>query len=205
MPSLKSNRSSGQIESHRRGRSSSFHGQSAMSVAQLSRPKTVPDLLSLRNHAATPVTPPEGLPRQPPKMLLKVTMLRSLVPVQVLTRPESTVRDLIAAAVRQYVKEGRRPILPTNDASDFDLHYSQFSLESLDSTEKLMELGSRNFFLCPRKRSTTADGGVTTPFASCAKEAEKVREGCGGGGFTWFKLMQFMLVNGRLLVKVGWQ
>jgi hypothetical protein len=34
------------------------------------------------------------------------------------------------AAVQLYVKEGRRPILPWNDASRFDLHYSQFSLES---------------------------------------------------------------------------
>lgn len=73
---------------------------------------------------------PEGLPRQPPKMLLKVTVLRSLAPVQVLMTPGSTVRDLIAAAVRQYVKEGRRPILPSSEVSEFDLHYSQFSLES---------------------------------------------------------------------------
>ncbi|TKY48613.1 hypothetical protein E2542_SST26034 [Spatholobus suberectus] len=193
MPSPKSNRNgNGQIESHRRGRSSSFHGQTAMSVARLRRPRTVSDLMSLINPAGTA---PEGLPRQPPKMLLKVTVLRSLAPVQVLMRPEFTVGDLIAAAVRQYVKEGRRPILPTDEASDFDLHYSQFSLESLDRKEKLIELGSRNFFLCPRKPATTVEGGVgvTTPFASCAKEADRVREGGGGGGFAWFKLMQFMM------------
>ncbi|KAG4961195.1 hypothetical protein AAZX31_13G300800 [Glycine max] len=195
MPSPKSSRS-GQIESHRRGRSSSFHGQGVMSVSQLRRPKTVSDLPSIRSLAGTATaTLPEGLPRHPSKMLLKVTMLRSLAPVQMLMTPESTVRDLIAAAVRQYVKEGRRPILPAIEASDFDLHYSQFSLESLDRKEKLLELGSRNFFLCPRKAATTVEGSVTTSFASCAKEAKKERQGCGGGGggFAWFKLMQFMM------------
>ncbi|KAJ1401753.1 hypothetical protein SESBI_28513 [Sesbania bispinosa] len=197
MPSPKSQRN-GQIENHRKGRlgerSSSFNGENAMSASQLRRPRTVPDLLSCRSHAGPA---PEGLPRQPPKLLLKVTVLGSLGPVQVLMRPESTAGDLVEAAVRQYLKEGRRPILPSNEASDFDLHYSQFSLESLCREEKLIELGSRNFFLCPRKTSagTNRDGSVTTPFASCAKEADKVRERCGsgGGGFGWFKLMHFML------------
>ncbi|CAJ1955805.1 unnamed protein product [Sphenostylis stenocarpa] len=193
MPAPKSSRNGG-TEGHRRGRSSSFHGQSAASVGQLRRPKTVPDLLSLRSLAGTA---PEGVPRQPPKMLLKVSVLRSLAPVQVLMTPESTVGDLIAATLRQYVKENRRPILPANSTSDFDLHYSQFSLESLDRKENLMELGSRTFFLCPRKTGTALEGSVTAPFASCAKEAKNERERCGGGGggsaFAWFKLMQFMM------------
>ncbi|XP_061345404.1 uncharacterized protein At4g22758-like [Gastrolobium bilobum] len=196
MPSPKDHRK-GQIENHRRERlaekSSSFHGHSTMSsAAQIRRPKTVPDLLSYRNHAGTL---PEGLPRQPSKLLLKVTMMGSLGPVQVLMRPESTVGDLVAAAVRQYVKEGRRPILRTTVAADFDLHYSQFSLESLYREEKLIELGSRNFFLCPRKPTTITEGGATTSYASCAKEADKVSDACrgGGGGFAWFKLMHFML------------
>ncbi|XP_027342452.1 uncharacterized protein At4g22758-like [Abrus precatorius] len=192
MPVPKSHRTGPMENYHRRERSSSFHGQNAASIAQLRRPKTVSDLMSLRNGA---VPAPEGLPRQPPKLLLKVTVLRSLAPVQVLMRPESTVGELIAAAVRLYVKECRRPVLATNEASEFDLHYSQFSLESLDREEKLIELGSRNFFLCPRKASMEGNrgGGLTTSFASCAKEADKVSDGCGRGGFAWFKLMHFML------------
>ena len=133
MPSPKNHRN-GQIETHRRGRlsekSSSFHGQNAAAMSsQLRRPKTLPELVSYKKLAGT-VTSPDGLPRQPPKLLLNVTMMGSLGPVQVIMTPESTVGDLMAAVVRQYVKEGRRPILPTTDASAFDLHYSQFSLES---------------------------------------------------------------------------
>lgn len=61
--------------------------------------------------------------------------------------------------------------------------------------EKLIELGSRNFFLCPRKSITgnNRDSGVTTSFASCGKEVDKVRDEYGGGGFGWLKLMHFML------------
>ncbi|KAL2331961.1 hypothetical protein Fmac_019542 [Flemingia macrophylla] len=186
MASHNSNRNEG----HRRGRSASFYGQDAAFVSQLRRHMTVSDLSALRNHAGAL---PEGLPRQPPKMLLKVTVLRCLAPVQVLLRTESSVGHLIAAALRQYVKEGRRPILPSDEPSDFELHYSQFSLENLDKKEKVKELGSRNFFLCPRK----VEGGVTTPLVSCSKEVDRVAVsqecGGGGGGFAWFKLMQFMM------------
>ncbi|CAI8592915.1 unnamed protein product [Vicia faba] len=186
-------------KNHRKGRidkrSTSFHGDNdnAMPTATIRRPKTVPDLISYRN-SMIPVS--EGLPRHPPKLLLKVTVLGSLGPVQMLLKPESTVGDLVDAAVRQYVKEGRRPILPSNVASDFDLHYSQFSLESLCREEKLVKLGSRNFFMCPRNTPHAAegisgnkkDGGV--PATSCCKEVDI---GGGGGGFGWFKLLHFRL------------
>ena len=104
--------------------SSSFRG---MPASQIRRPRTVPDLVS---YGSLAVTSPEDRPRVPPKLLLNVTMQGSPGPVQVVMKPESTVGDLVASAVRQYVKEGRRPVLPTANPSAFDLHYSQFSLES---------------------------------------------------------------------------
>ncbi|KAE9585797.1 hypothetical protein Lal_00010034 [Lupinus albus] len=184
-------------------KSSSFHGENAMSAAQLRRPRTVPDLLSFRNINTRAVVP-DGLPRQPPKVLLKVTVIGSVAPVQVLIRPESTVGDLVMAALQQYVKEGRRPILPTMNANNFDLHYSQFSLESLERDEKLIDLGSRNFFMCPSKPSSAVEGGggggggregsMTTPFVSCANQVSKVKQGSDrDAGFGWFKLMHFLL------------
>lgn len=152
-----------------------------MPAAKLRRPKTVPDL---KLPAGADVSP-----RQPPKLLLKVTMMRSLGPVLVVMSPESTVGDLVAATLRQYVKEGRRPILPSGDPSQFDLHYSQFSLESLDRKEKLSDIGSRNFFMCPRGDVSGKDSNVTTPFAaSCSREVDK--DGGSGGG--WLKFMDFL-------------
>ena len=54
----------------------------------------------------------------------------------------------------------------------------------LDREEKLMVLGSRNFFLCNKR--TALDGGVTT---SCSKQAEKDSK----TGFAWLKFMDFLL------------
>ncbi|KAA8550228.1 hypothetical protein F0562_001912 [Nyssa sinensis] len=189
MPTSKNHRR-GHEEQNRRGRlaekASSFHGRSVGAMGdKLSRPRTVPDLLSGRNVA---IISPEGRPKLT-KLLLNVTIQRSLGAVQVVMSPESAVGDLIVAALRQYGKEGRRLILHSTNPSDFDLHYSQFSLESLDREEKLMTLGSRNFFLCPKKSATGSGGGeVTTPSASCAKQAEKVSK----IGHPWLKFMDFL-------------
>ncbi|XP_028788602.1 uncharacterized protein LOC114744602 [Neltuma alba] len=135
---------------------SSLQGMNATSAksSQIGRPRTVPDFFSYGSLITA--TLPDDLPRVPPKLLLKVTMQGSLGPVQVILTPESTVKDLVEATVRQYVKEGRRPVVPTTDPSDFDLHYSQFSLESLQREEKLIELGSRNFFLAHESVAASA-------------------------------------------------
>ncbi|GAU23000.1 hypothetical protein TSUD_98290 [Trifolium subterraneum] len=187
MPNIKNNRTS-PIENQRRGKlpekSSSFYGQNSATAAsvKIRRPKTMPELLPDRNRAAM-TTAAEIFPRVPPKLLLKVTTMGSLGPVQVLMTPESTVGDLITAAVQLYVKEGRRPILPSNEGSCFDLHYSQFSLESLDRNVKLREIGSRNFFMCPKnsigENENGGDDSVTTSFGSCSTQAEKPCKGFG--------------------------
>ncbi|KVH90647.1 uncharacterized protein LOC112521234 [Cynara cardunculus var. scolymus] len=182
-------------------KSMSFHGRLAEDmVVKLIRPRTVPNLVTGRVAVTTETMP---LPKLT-KLLLNVTVQRSLGPVQVLISPESTVGDLIAAALRQYSKEGRRPILPSLDPSGFHLHYSQFSLESLAPEETLNELGSRNFFLCPKQASSIAGnngghgeigvgyGGMTTstpPSSSCSNEADKVTK----GGAGWLRFMEFML------------
>lgn len=177
----------------------SFHGQSSESSTAelLRRPRTVPDLLSA-GRISSGTSPEVKYKLKQTKLLLNVTIQRSIGPVQVLISVESTVQDLIAAALRQYSKEGRRPALTSVNPADYGLHYSQFSLESLDREEKLIGLGSRNFFLCPKKSNsdgTSTSGGavMTSPpsSSSCAKQADK-------GTATkislpWLKFMDFML------------
>ncbi|KAI7756629.1 hypothetical protein M8C21_021380 [Ambrosia artemisiifolia] len=156
----------------------SFHGHSAEEmVAKLRRPRTLPDLNSGRFSSMEMLRP------KLTKLLLNVTVQRSLGPVQVLISPESTVRDLIVDALRLYSKEGRRPILPSLDPSCFGLHYSQFSLESLDLDEKLIQLGSRNFFLCPKGSANAASSSSST----CSEEAENVTKTSVG----WLRFMSF--------------
>ncbi|KDP34370.1 hypothetical protein JCGZ_11253 [Jatropha curcas] len=200
----KSNRRGQEPEKNRKNRltdkASSFHGRIPVDVPEprMRRPNTLPNLLGGRSVAGMFT---EARPKLT-KLLLNVTVQGSAGAVQVVMSPESTVGDLIAAAIRQYTKEARRPII-SGDASKFDLHYSQFSLESLDREEKLMELGSRNFFLCARKskvnsgndsESSSSGGGLPTTSSpsgssSCSKEAEKASK----SGYPWLKFMDFML------------
>ncbi|XP_034707033.1 uncharacterized protein LOC117930491 [Vitis riparia] len=101
----------GQEEKNLKGklaqRSSSFHSSIPMTMtpqAELRRPKTLLDLLSGRSVSGLS---PERGPRLT-KLLLNLTVQRSLGPVQVVMSPDSTVGDLIAAALWQYVKEGQQ-------------------------------------------------------------------------------------------------
>lgn len=75
------------------------------------------------------------------KLLLNVTIERSFGAVHVVLSPENTVGDLIKTAVEIYVKEMRRPVLTETDPHRFELHYSQFSLES--------KLYIKHFFIPP--------------------------------------------------------
>ncbi|EXB37423.1 hypothetical protein L484_003293 [Morus notabilis] len=186
----------GHEEKNRRGRlaekSSSFHGRSPSEpTSQLRRPKTVSDLLPSRSVVVT-TSLEQQRPMKLTKLLLNVTIQGSLGAVQVVMTPESTVGDLVAAALCQYVKEGRRPIFPTVEPSRFNLHYSQFSLECLDREEQVVELGSRNFFLCATTMGGGSDsgGGGTAPSSSCATQADKAVT---RSGFNWLKFMDFML------------
>lgn len=208
MPSPKSHHrrgNAGVAEKNRKGRltekAKSFHGGSSLEgkggeMSLLPRPRTVPDLLSSGRQVLERGSSNGDLrPAKLTKLLLNVTIDRSLGAVQVLMSPESTVEDLIAAALRQYCKEARRPILSSNEPSGFDLHYSQFSLESLNREDKLMALGSRNFFLCPKKCGGEDGSGTTSSnTSSCSKQAEKARgNGFGAFGLPWLKFMEFML------------
>ncbi|XP_010934683.1 uncharacterized protein At4g22758 [Elaeis guineensis] len=124
-------------------RSASCHGLAPGRLALIQRPQS---------HQELPRRPEVNgaVGQRLTKLLLNVTIERSLGPVHVVMPPENTVADLVREAVEAYVKEGRRPLLPRTDPKAFDLHYSQYSLESLNPEEKLINLGSRNFFLCSK-------------------------------------------------------
>ncbi|KAF8667339.1 hypothetical protein HU200_053014 [Digitaria exilis] len=133
--------------SRQRQRSASFHGRGAEQQQrhhhqlQKQRPKTMPDLLvgargaaaSFRSGSSSPPPRDGGGEttgrRTPSKVLVSVTVQSSMWPLHVMASADWTVADLVAAAVALYVKEGRRPPLPSGDPAAFGLHYSQFSLE----------------------------------------------------------------------------
>ncbi|XP_057805711.1 uncharacterized protein At4g22758-like [Salvia miltiorrhiza] len=188
MPSPKKHRKGCQ-EKSRKGRTSHDLRGVCLAAEMLPRPRTVPELLAGSGSAEDVValgTPP---PPKLTKLLLHVTIQRSLGAVRVVMPPDATAEDLIVAALRQYEKEARLPLIRSGDASGFDLHYSQFSLESLDREEKLVSLGSRNFFLFPKKAAeeaaTTAESGGA--MARCSNEADCNNE------LPWLRFMEFSL------------
>ncbi|MCL7040255.1 hypothetical protein MKW94_009664 [Papaver nudicaule] len=177
----------GQLEKVRNGggkiteTSASFHGKGLVpNQGTLRTPKTDPELFAgMRNKlsggiSSSPLleTSQNNIPKLT-RLLLNVTVQRSLGPIHVVMSPDSTVGDLITMVVKQYSEEGRRPLLSTVNPSDFNLHYSQFSLECLDREEKLIQLGARNFFLCPKNRDVDVGSG---PFLtdSTSNQAERV-------------------------------
>ncbi|KAK6935260.1 hypothetical protein RJ641_035415 [Dillenia turbinata] len=97
---------------------------------------------------------------RPTKLLLNVTIDRSVGPMQVIMSPENTVADFIKAALEAYAKEKRRPLLIETDPKHYALHYSQYSLESLKADEKLINLGSRNFYLHLKPKDSKGEDKV---------------------------------------------
>ncbi|KAI9175024.1 hypothetical protein LWI28_026293 [Acer negundo] len=79
---------------------------------------------------------------------------------------QKRVSDLIKAAIEIYVKEKRRPLLKHTDFKSFQLHYSQYSLESLKADEKLINLGSR-ISLCFKAFNQLCSVNLS----SCSEEA----------------------------------
>uniref|UniRef100_A0A0D9VGJ9 DUF7054 domain-containing protein n=1 Tax=Leersia perrieri TaxID=77586 RepID=A0A0D9VGJ9_9ORYZ len=167
--------------SRQRQRSASFHGRGAEEQQQQQqqrhallrqRPRTQPDLLAgiragKQQHGFRPRDAcSDGAEterrRAPSRVLLTVGVRQSMWPLHVMARAEWRVADLVAAAVELYVREGRRPLLPSSDPAAFGLHFSQFSLQSLGPDEKLMELGSRSFFLCPKAAANAAVAAAAT-------------------------------------------
>ncbi|XP_039139035.1 uncharacterized protein At4g22758-like isoform X2 [Dioscorea cayenensis subsp. rotundata] len=134
------------------GRSASFHGAASSDRSiKIRRPESQTDL--------------SGPSAETLKLLLNVTVLQSPGPIQVVMSPENSVADLVRAAVEAFIREGRRPPLPFSDPKAFELHYSQYSLESLKSEEKLMNLGSRNFFLCAKTTKNPTQRMTVLPSA----------------------------------------
>uniref|UniRef100_A0A7C8YYV7 DUF7054 domain-containing protein n=1 Tax=Opuntia streptacantha TaxID=393608 RepID=A0A7C8YYV7_OPUST len=117
------------------------------------------------------------------KLLVKVTVERSVGPVQVVMSAEDTVADLINAVVELYKREKRRPLMSEiGDPTCFELHYSPFNLECLKMEEKLVNLESRNFFLCRKPNAKS----MLTCYDDQVKKAEN-------SAFPLTNLMDFLL------------
>lgn len=113
------------------------------------------------------------------KLLVNVTVARSIGPLRALLSKDATVEDAIKATLVLYAKEGRKPLL-SNDPASFGLHYSQFCINCLNPGDKVEDLGSRTFFLWSKEAANkSVHGGDTTVTArsslsSCRREIQSI-------------------------------
>ncbi|XP_072958600.1 uncharacterized protein At4g22758 [Typha angustifolia] len=112
-----------------------------------------------RFHTFTDVLSPFSSPSSPDpfreeaKVVVSVTVEGSPGPVRAMVRLAGSVEEAIAAVVERYGREGRSPRLDPAAAKAFQLHHSYFSLQSLNKSDKIGEVGGRSFFL--RKNNGT--------------------------------------------------
>ncbi|KAF5755381.1 hypothetical protein HanRHA438_Chr17g0812121 [Helianthus annuus] len=99
---------------------------------------------------------PELLPYSPEKnvgynkeakVAIKVTVEGSVGPIRALVKLGSSVDETIKLVMKKYNKERRSPRLDQDDLTSFELHHSNFSLQCLDKSNIIGEIGSRSFYL----------------------------------------------------------
>lgn len=145
------------------------------------RPKTHPELLNRDQWKQTPWIN-NGVDKAlgAKKLLVNVTVARSIGPLRALLSKDATVEDAIKATLVLYAKEGRKPFL-SNDPASFGLHYSQFSINCLNPGDKVEDMGSRTFFLCSKEAANkSVHGGESavvtalSSLSSCGSEIQSI-------------------------------
>ncbi|XP_010433756.1 PREDICTED: uncharacterized protein At4g22758-like [Camelina sativa] len=86
--------------------------------------------------------------REAAKVMISVSVEGSPGPVRTLVKLSCNVEEVIKMVVEKYGKEGRTPKLDRD--LTFELHQSHFSIQCLEKTEVIGEIGSRSFYM--RKR-----------------------------------------------------
>ncbi|KAJ0104693.1 uncharacterized protein At4g22758-like [Pistacia vera] len=114
----------------------------------LCRPQTCTDVFASSPSliAFSPQSNLEGF-RKDAKVVVNVTVEGSPGPIRAMVKLGSSVDETIKLVVDKYNEEGRTPKLSRDEASSFELHHSYFSLQSLNKSELVGDVGSRSFYL----------------------------------------------------------
>ncbi|KDP25586.1 hypothetical protein JCGZ_20742 [Jatropha curcas] len=106
------------------------------------------------------------------KVVVNITVEGSPGPLRTMVKLGSSVQDTIKLVVDKYCEEGRTPKLDKDATSSYELHHSYFSLQSLDKSELIGDIGSRSFYL-RRSSSNRSSNGSSS---HCISENVVVRE-----------------------------
>ncbi|XP_056160337.1 uncharacterized protein At4g22758-like isoform X1 [Syzygium oleosum] len=99
------------------------------------------------------------------KVVVNVTVEGSVGPIRMMVKLGSSVEDTIKLVMNKYKEERRMPKIDRDRSTGFELHHSYFSLQSLDKSKLLGDVGSRSFYL---RRTTTGldNSGFSASFVS---------------------------------------
>lgn len=124
----------------------------------LYRPQTCADVHSSPLDCLLPQSPQklQNYNREA-KVVVNVMVEGSPGPVKVLLKLGSSVEEAIKLVVNKYLEEWRSPLLDKNAASTFELHQSYFSLQCLERSTLIGDLGGRSFYL---RKGNSSRGGV---------------------------------------------
>ncbi|CAA0842283.1 Uncharacterized protein SHERM_08147 [Striga hermonthica] len=100
------------------------------------------------------------------KVVVNVTVEGSPGPIRAMVKLGSNIDDTIRLVVDKYNEEGRTPRLEKDAAKSCQLHHSHFSLESLNKSDLIGDIGSRSFYL--RKGSSYDSRAVSTSGSSAS-------------------------------------
>ncbi|XXG75980.1 hypothetical protein AAC387_Pa08g0432 [Persea americana] len=127
----------------------------------LFRPQTCTDVFTSPLRSLSPSSYSFHRYGEDSKVVVNVTVEGSPGPVRAMVSLGSSVEETIKLVVDKYGQEGRSPRLDLGAASTFELHHSYFSLERLNNSDRIGDLGSRSFFLrksSSRQSSINGDG-----------------------------------------------
>ncbi|CAI0413932.1 unnamed protein product [Linum tenue] len=119
-------------------------------VAAIHRPRTWTDVFSSspsRLGSGSSPRPSFDVYSRDAKVVLNVTVEGSPGPVRTMVKLGSTVEETIGLVVDKYSEEGRTPRLGRDAEPSYELHHSHFSLQCLERSELIGEVGSRNFYM----------------------------------------------------------
>ncbi|KAK3224788.1 hypothetical protein Dsin_004650 [Dipteronia sinensis] len=105
----------------------------------------------------SPQTSLEGS-RKDAKVVVNVTVEGSPGPIRAMVKLGSNVDETIKLVVAKYNEQGRSPKIDTDTASSLELHHSYFSLQCIEKSELMGDVGSRSFYL----RRTCSNGSLSS-------------------------------------------
>ncbi|KAH0456635.1 hypothetical protein IEQ34_014542 [Dendrobium chrysotoxum] len=132
------------------------------------------------------------------KVVVSVAVERSPGPVNAMVRLGASVEEVIEVIVKKYCREGRSPQLDRDSTASFELHYSHFSLQSLNKSDKIGEIGGRSFYLCTNSGRRSFTFGRETSDSGNSTEGSQVALASQSGNQLVLSQIFFSIVSKKL-------